>query len=74
MGSEFVGSNLSNSNISQFYAGKNIFVSGATGFLGKVLVEKLLRDCASLNKIYILMRMKKGGEWHKKISLIEIKY
>ncbi|CAO1428032.1 unnamed protein product [Diamesa serratosioi] len=60
MGSEFVGSNLCNSNISQFYAGKNIFVSGATGFLGKVLVEKLLRDCASLNKIYILMRMKKG--------------
>lgn len=28
--------------------------------MGKVLVEKLLRDCGELSKIYILVRPKKG--------------
>lgn len=68
------------SEISQFYAGKNIFVTGATGecllsmecslltnhpitgFMGKVLVEKLLRDCDELSTVYILVRAKKGIE------------
>ncbi|KAL7038720.1 hypothetical protein ACKWTF_009670 [Chironomus riparius] len=51
---------MSNSKISQFYVQKNIFCTGATGFMGKVLVEKLLRDCGELNIIYILVRTKKG--------------
>ncbi|CAO1407990.1 unnamed protein product [Diamesa serratosioi] len=50
------------SNIAHFYVGKNIFITGATGFMGKVLVEKLLRDCSLLNCIYILVRSKKGVE------------
>lgn len=28
--------------------------------MGKVLVEKLLRDCERVGKIYILVRQKKG--------------
>lgn len=30
------------------------------GFLGKVLVEKLLRDCEKINLLYLLIRNKKG--------------
>lgn len=30
------------------------------GFMGKVLVEKILRDCERVGKIYILVREKKG--------------
>lgn len=33
--------------------------SGATGFLGKVLVEKLLYTCPKIKKIYILIRERK---------------
>jgi FlaA1/EpsC-like NDP-sugar epimerase len=47
-------------SIPEFYANQEIFVTGATGFLGKVLVEKLLRSCGDLQKIYILLRPKKG--------------
>lgn len=43
----------------EFYAGQTVFLTGATGFLGKLLMEKLLRSC-DVKKIYILMRMKKG--------------
>ena len=37
----------------------NIFVTGSTGFLGKVLIEKLLRSCGGIEKIYILLRSKR---------------
>lgn len=50
----------SESEICQFYKNKSIFITGATGFLGKALVEKLLRSCQDLNTIYILIRHKKG--------------
>jgi thioester reductase-like protein len=49
-----------NSNIADYYKDKSIFLTGATGFLGKVLIEKLLKSCYDLKCIYILIRNKKG--------------
>lgn len=46
--------------VSEFYAGKTIFITGATGFMGKVLIEKLLRCCPDVKRIYVLMRPKRG--------------
>ena len=46
----------------QFYEGQNIFVTGASGFLGKVLLEKLLRSSPDVGNIYVLVRPKKGNE------------
>jgi fatty acyl-CoA reductase len=40
------------SSISDFYEGKNILVFGSTTFPGKVLLEKLLRSCPNIDKIY----------------------
>ncbi|CAK9799512.1 Putative fatty acyl-CoA reductase CG5065 [Anthophora plagiata] len=47
-------------SIAAFYAGQSIFVTGGTGFLGKVLIEKLLRSCPDIKEIFLLMRPKKG--------------
>ncbi|KXJ73600.1 hypothetical protein RP20_CCG015450 [Aedes albopictus] len=47
-------------SIPDTYAGRSLFITGATGFMGKVLVEKLLRDCPELKCIYLLIRTKKG--------------
>ncbi|XP_013176641.1 PREDICTED: fatty acyl-CoA reductase 1-like isoform X1 [Papilio xuthus] len=47
-------------NVADFYAGKSIFITGGTGFLGKVLIEKLLYSCPKLDKIYLLIRGKKN--------------
>lgn len=46
--------------VSDWYRGKTIFITGASGFMGKVLIEKLLYACPGLNKIYALMRPKRG--------------
>lgn len=53
---------LRETSIAQFYGGKSILITGATGFMGKVMVEKLLRDCREVECIYILVRMKRGGK------------
>ncbi|XP_070495733.1 putative fatty acyl-CoA reductase CG5065 [Chironomus tepperi] len=46
--------------IPEFFAGQEIFITGGTGFVGKVLIEKLLRSCPDIKTIYILLRPKKG--------------
>ena len=46
--------------IPKFYSGKKLLITGATGFLGRVLVEKLLRDCSEISEIYILIRTKRS--------------
>ncbi|XP_015180790.1 PREDICTED: fatty acyl-CoA reductase 1-like isoform X2 [Polistes dominula] len=47
-------------SIQEFYYGQSVFVTGGTGFLGKLLIEKLLRGCPGINCIYVLVRSKKG--------------
>jgi len=50
------------SDIPGFYRDRSIFITGATGFMGKVLVEKLLRCCPGIKTIYLLMRPKRGRD------------
>ncbi|KAJ8707763.1 hypothetical protein PYW07_011440 [Mythimna separata] len=47
-------------SIPEFYKGKTIFITGGSGFMGKVLIEKLLYSCPDLDRIYLLLRNKKG--------------
>jgi len=36
--------------------GKTLLITGTTGFVGKVLVEKILRDLPEVTRIYVLIR------------------
>ncbi|XP_030755689.1 fatty acyl-CoA reductase 1-like isoform X2 [Sitophilus oryzae] len=47
-------------SVREFYKAKNIFITGATGFIGKALIEKLLRSCPDIHNLYALVRNKKG--------------
>lgn len=54
--------------VEEAFTSKSVLVTGATGFLGKVLVEKLLRSCSRVDKIYFLMRSKKGQTIEKRFE------
>ena len=56
--------------IPEFYADQEIFVTGGSGFMGKVLIEKLLRSCPKIKAIYVLMRSKKGKSIEERLKII----
>lgn len=56
------------SSVSDFYSGKTVFITGGTGFMGKVLLEKLLRSCPGVAKIYLLIRPKKGQDARERLQ------
>ncbi|KAJ8956248.1 hypothetical protein NQ318_014980 [Aromia moschata] len=53
--------------IAQIFEGKTLLITGGTGFVGKVLVEKLLRSCSGLKKILLLIRTKKDKNPQERI-------
>lgn len=56
------------SNVTDFYNGKTVFITGGTGFLGICLIEKLLRSCPGLKNIYLLIRPKKGKQIEERLE------
>ena len=46
--------------IKEFYKDKTIFITGTTGFVGKVVLEKILRSLGNFKKIFVMVRQKKG--------------
>uniref|UniRef100_A0AAG5D2L2 Fatty acyl-CoA reductase n=1 Tax=Anopheles atroparvus TaxID=41427 RepID=A0AAG5D2L2_ANOAO len=47
-------------SVTEFYANRDVFLTGGTGFVGKVLIEKLLRSCPDIGRVFVLMRNKRG--------------
>ncbi|KAJ9578550.1 hypothetical protein L9F63_005279, partial [Diploptera punctata] len=48
------------SPVKDFFRGANVLITGATGFLGMALIEKLLRVIPDIGNVYVLIRPKKG--------------
>ncbi|KAK3922413.1 Fatty acyl-CoA reductase 1 [Frankliniella fusca] len=46
--------------VSRALAAKDVLVTGGSGFMGRVLLEKLLRSCPDIGTVYLLLRAKKG--------------
>lgn len=46
------------SKVQEFFADKTVLITGTTGFLGKALLEKMLRALPEIRRIYLLIRPK----------------
>lgn len=55
------------SEVGEWFKNRSIFITGATGFLGKVLVERILR-VAPVEKMYLLLRPKKGRDIRERLE------
>lgn len=56
--------------VADIFKDTSVLVSGGTGFMGKVLVEKLLRSCPEIKNIYLLIREKKGKNLQQRLEEI----
>lgn len=54
-------------SVKNFFENKTIFLTGATGFLGKFIVEKLLTSC-HVKRIYFLLREKRGHSVQERLQ------
>ncbi|CAD7078551.1 unnamed protein product [Hermetia illucens] len=57
--------------ISEYYHGRDIFVTGGSGLMGKALLEKLLRSCTQLNRIFVLLRDRKGMSAYDRLKKLK---
>lgn len=56
--------------VNSFYENANIFITGATGFLGQTLLEKLLRTCTKISNVYLLIRQKKEKSEAERLEIL----
>ncbi|KAH1018238.1 fatty acyl-CoA reductase wat [Dendroctonus ponderosae] len=55
------GAQIELTDIQQFYKNETVLLTGGTGFIGKLLLEKILR-ALPIKKVFLLIRSKKNAE------------
>jgi fatty acyl-CoA reductase len=55
------------SELQNFYNGRVVLLTGATGFVGKCVLEKLLHD-TEVRKIFVLIRSRPGISTQERLS------
>lgn len=46
--------------LQEFLRGAHVLITGSTGFVGKIMLDKLIRSIPHLGHVYLLIRGKKG--------------
>lgn len=57
-------------SVAEFYKGRSIFLTGATGFIGKVFTEKILRCCPEIGSVFVLVRPRRNQTVHDRMTSI----
>lgn len=56
------------SSIKSFYKDQNVFITGVSGFMGKVLLEKILYSCSDVKQVFVLIREKRGKSGSERVN------
>ncbi|XP_058835278.1 fatty acyl-CoA reductase 1-like [Topomyia yanbarensis] len=54
--------------IPEMFVGVDVFITGGSGFMGKVLIEKLLRSCPGIGQVFVLLRPRKGKSAQERVE------
>lgn len=57
---EVPGPLAARTGVADFFAGRSVLLTGATGFLGRLLLEHILRTCPDVGTVYVVVRPKRG--------------
>ena len=57
-------------NVVKFYSGQTVFITGVTGFIGKVFLEIILRKFPDINTVYVLVRKYKNRDPQTRLQQI----
>lgn len=59
--------------VGEFFSGQDVFITGGLGFMGKVLIEKLLWSCEDVRNVYFLVRANKRQSVNERVEkLLEL--
>lgn len=61
---------ITKANLKEFYSGKGIFITGATGYVGKILLEKILYEFPQIKKVFIVIRPKQDKSFAQRFQEI----
>jgi len=56
--------------VQKFYEGRVVLLTGGTGFVGKVLLFKLLHSCPDIGAIIVFLRKKHGQSCQERLQNI----
>lgn len=57
-------------SVIDYFKDKNVFITGGSGFIGKCLIEKLLRSIPAMGNVYILMRPKRDKTVEERLKVL----
>lgn len=57
-------------SINELLADSTIFLTGVTGFIGGILLERILKTCPGPKKVYVLVRNKFGHDPSDRVKQI----
>jgi FlaA1/EpsC-like NDP-sugar epimerase len=63
-----IGTQEGRSGIQELFRDVRVLITGGMGFMGQVMVEKLLRTCHDIDKIYLIVRPKRGKSEHERLE------
>lgn len=61
---------LDSSQIRDYFDEATVLITGSTGFLGKLILEKLLRSFINLRRIYLIVRPKRGQSIRQRMEAL----
>lgn len=59
---------VKDSAIRQFLKDRCILITGATGFVGTIVLEKLLRSCPEIRAIFVLIRKSRSKDVNQRLD------
>ena len=60
IGLEDTSNNAQQLSVREAFAGRTVLLTGATGFVGSLVLEQLLRTCPDVHRVFVIARQKHG--------------